>query len=94
MVAAGHRRVLADADAEKLAAPEPDVRVRDAWWCLRERWSVPWVRRASAAAPCTQDAVRSAEQSCAALEAAVVQQLPVAQPGAVRQREAEVRPML
>jgi hypothetical protein len=91
--AADLRRVLADADAEKLADRAPDVQALDASSTLRERWPAPWARRASAAAPCTRGAVRSAEQSCAALEAAAVRQLPVAQAGAV-QREAAVRPTL
>jgi hypothetical protein len=94
MDAADLRRVLADAGAEKLAAPEPDVRARDAWLCLRELPLAPQVQRASAAAPCTPDAVQSAEQSCGAREAAVVQRPPVAQADAARQREAAVQLML
>jgi hypothetical protein len=94
MDAADLRRVLTDAGAEKLAARALDVRARHAWWSLRVRQSAPWARQASAAAPCTPDAVRSAAQSCAALAAAAVRQPPVAQPGAAAQREAEVRPML
>jgi hypothetical protein len=94
MDAADLRRELPDAGAEKLAARALDVRARDAWWSLRVRQSAPWARQASAAAPCTPDAVRSAAQSCAALEAAAVRQPPVGQPGAAVQRAAEVRPML
>jgi hypothetical protein len=93
MDAADLRQVLADAGAEKLAARAPDVRARDAWWSLRERWSAPWAQRASAAAPCTRDVVRSAEQSCGAREAAVVQQSPVAQADAARTLEAELLSM-
>jgi hypothetical protein len=90
MDAAGHRRVPADAGAEKLADRAPDVRALGAWLCLMERWSAPWGRRASAAAPCTQGAVQSAEQSCGALESAAVRQLLVARADAVRQWEAEL----
>jgi hypothetical protein len=68
------RRAPADEGAEKVAVPAPDARGRDAS-SLRERWPVRWVRRAVAAELCTRDAVRSAEQSCAAREAAAGPQL-------------------
>jgi hypothetical protein len=91
MAAADLRRAPADAGAEKWAVPAPDDRARDAW-SLQAHLSVQWERPAAAAELCTLDAVQSAEQSCAAPEAAAGQS-PQAQPDAVQPREAEVQPM-
>jgi len=91
--AADLRRAPADADAEKLAVPAPDVRARDAWSRRVRRFAQP-ARLDAAAELCTPDAVLSAEQSCAALEAAAVPQQPGARADAAQSRQVEVRQML
>lgn len=71
MGAADLRREPWDAGAEKLAAPAPDGRARDAW-SRRARWFVQWARPVVAEELYTPDAVQSAERSCAEPEAAAV----------------------
>jgi hypothetical protein len=71
MDAADLRREPSDGGAEKLAVPALDARAQDAW-SRRARWFVQWVRPAVAAELYRPDAVQSAEQSCAELEAAAV----------------------
>jgi len=77
--------------AEKLADPELAVRARDAWWFLPVLQSALQAQQAGAAELCTRDAVRSAEQSCAAQ--AVAAALRPWSGGAVLQVPA-ARPML
>jgi hypothetical protein len=67
--AADLRRAWSDAGAEKLAVPALDARARDAWSRQVHR-PAQRVRPDAAVELCTPDAVQSAEQSCAALEAA------------------------
>jgi hypothetical protein len=69
--AADLRREPWDGGAEKLAVPALDARAQDAW-SRQARWFVQRVRPAVAAELYTPAAVRSAEQSCAELEAAAV----------------------
>ena len=68
--AADLRRAPSDAGAGKLAGPAQDARARDAWSRQQAHPSVRSVRPDAAAELCTPDAVRSAEQSCAAQAAA------------------------
>ena len=63
------RLALADADAEKLAVPALVARARDAGF-LQVRQLARSARPGAAAVLCRPDAVQSAEQSCAAPEAA------------------------
>ena len=67
--AADLRRAWSDAGAEKLADPALDARARDAWSRQAHR-PAQRARPDAAGELCTPDAVQSAEQSCAALEAA------------------------
>ena len=60
---------LAAGDAGKLAGRGRDVREQDAS-CLQVNWLALLAPRDAVAEPCTQGAARSAERSCAALEAA------------------------
>jgi hypothetical protein len=77
MAVADLRREPEDADAGILAAPAPDVRVRDAW-SLPQRRSVQQAQWASEAELYTRDAVQSVERSCAVLAAEAVLQPEVA----------------
>jgi hypothetical protein len=90
--AADLHRALADAGAEKSAAPAPDVRAQDAW-SLRARWPEQPARQGAAVELCTPDVVRSAGQSCAAPEAVVRPPLQAVPPDAARPLEPEVRQM-
>jgi len=90
--AADLRREPLGVGAEKLADPEPDVRVRDAWWFPRALQSALRVRPGGAAELCIRGAVRSAEQSCAAQVVAAVQK-PQAQLDEVEQPALEAPPM-
>jgi hypothetical protein len=71
--AADLRREPSGVGAEKLAAPELDVRARDAWWFPPALQSALRARPDEEAELCIPDAVRSAEQSCAAQAVAAAQ---------------------
>jgi len=88
--AAHRRRVLADVDAEKSAGQERAFRVPGAQFPLAILTLEP---QDAAAELCTQDAVRSAERSCAA-QAAAAQQALEALRVAEEQREQQAEPML
>jgi hypothetical protein len=83
------RLALADADAGKLAGQEQGGRVQDAfpWAILRLE------PQAGVAELYKQDAVQSAEQSCAAQEAAERPELEVLR-ASEKQRERQAEPML